>query len=50
VVTARERRGAPISGFDAQIAAICRHHAAVLATRSTGDFAHLDLDLVNPWD
>lgn len=50
VVVERERAGAPISGFDAQIAAICRSHDAVLATRNTNDFTGLGLELVNPWD
>lgn len=49
IVVRRERSGAPISGFDAQIAAVCRTHRASLATRNTGDFADLGLDLVNPW-
>ncbi|CAO5162634.1 Ribonuclease VapC [Frankia sp. AiPs1] len=49
VVVERERAGAPISGFDAQIAAICRSHDAVLATRNTNDFTGLGLELVNPW-
>ncbi len=49
VVVERETAGRPISGFDAQIAAICRRHRARLATRNTLDFAELDLDLVDPW-
>jgi hypothetical protein len=49
VVVERELAGAPISGFDAQIAAICRRHRAVLVTRNTDDFSGLGLDLVNPW-
>ena len=49
IVVERERDGAPIGGFDAQIAAICRTYAATLATRNTGDFTELGLDLVNPW-
>ncbi|HVA44581.1 MAG TPA: type II toxin-antitoxin system VapC family toxin [Acidimicrobiales bacterium] len=49
VVVERERAGAPISGFDAQIAAICRTHRAALATRNIGDFDHLGLNLLNPW-
>jgi predicted nucleic acid-binding protein len=49
VVVEREHAGAPISGFDAQIAAICRLHDAVLATRNTSDFDHLGLELVDPW-
>ncbi|MDN5798232.1 MAG: PIN domain-containing protein, partial [Intrasporangium sp.] len=49
VVIERQHAGAPISGFDAQIAAICRTHRAALATRNTDDFALLDLDLIDPW-
>lgn len=49
VVVAREQAGAPISGFDAQIAAICRCHRAVLATRNTDDFDRLGLNLIDPW-
>ncbi|WP_432505493.1 type II toxin-antitoxin system VapC family toxin [Kineococcus arenarius] len=49
VVTERENAGTPISGFDAQIAAVCRSHHARLATRNTGDFTDLGLDLVDPW-
>lgn len=49
VVVEREQAGAPISGFDAQIAAICRAHHAVLATRNVHDFESLGLQLCNPW-
>jgi predicted nucleic acid-binding protein len=49
VVVEREQAGTPISGFDAQIAAICRLHGAVLATRNTADFDHLGLALCDPW-
>lgn len=38
VVVERELTGVPISGFDAQIAAICTAHRAALATRNTSDF------------
>ena len=50
IVVQREHAGAPISGFDAQIAAICRAHGAALATRNTRDFVGLGLDLCNPWE
>ncbi|ETA03666.1 hypothetical protein ThrDRAFT_00725 [Frankia casuarinae] len=46
----REQAGTPISGFDAQIAAICRARNAVLATRNTSDFTGLGLELVDPWE
>lgn len=49
VVVERDRTGAPISGFDAQIAAVCRSHQAALATRNIDDFDRLGIDLLNPW-
>ncbi len=49
VVASRERQGNPISGFDAQIAAICRAQSATLATRNTKDFIDTGIIVVNPW-
>jgi len=49
VVTVREGLGAPIDGFDAQIAAICRSQAATLATRNTKDFANTGIAVIDPW-
>lgn len=49
IVVEREQAGAPISGFDAQIAAICRVHQAALATRNTEDFSRLALEVIDPW-
>ena len=49
LVVEREHAGAPIAGFDAQIAAICRSRRSALATRNTDDFTQLDLELINPW-
>jgi len=49
IVAEREQAGAPISGFDAQIAAICRSRRATLATRNPDDFGGLGLDLIDPW-
>ena len=49
VVARRERAGAPIDGFDAQIAAVCRVHAASLATRNLQDFKGTGIDVVDPW-
>lgn len=46
----RRAKGIPISQFDAQIAAICRAHQAVIVTRNVDDFAHCDLNIVNPWE
>lgn len=45
----RRSLGRPIQPFDALIAAIARHHGAVLATRDTQDFDHCGIRLVNPW-
>lgn len=49
LVSQRERAGRPISMADAQIAAICRRHAATLATRNSKDFEGVDIVLANPW-
>ena len=49
IVDDRARRGMPISGYDAQIAAICRAHDASLATRDEKDFAGVGVQLINPW-
>ena len=50
VLEARTRARRPISTFDAQIAAVCRQHESVLATRNTADFTDTGIQLVNPWD
>jgi toxin FitB len=50
VVSHRERLGAPIEGFDAQIAAICRVRGAALATRNVSDFRDTGIEIINPWD
>ena len=49
IVDRRDRLGTPISGYDAQIAAICRAHAAALATRNTRDFENTGVEVLNPW-
>jgi predicted nucleic acid-binding protein len=49
LVSLREYAGRPISMADAQIAAICRHHAAALATRNSQDFEGVGIVLANPW-
>ena len=50
IVAARERAGRPIGLADAQIAATCSVHNAVLATRNTKDFQGTAIALINPWD
>lgn len=50
LVADRERRGHRIDALDGQIAATCRAHGAVLATRNTRDFVSTGVQLVNPWD
>jgi len=49
LVAERERQGRPVSIADAQIAAICRHHDATLATRNTRDFDSTGIGIVDPW-
>jgi len=46
---ARERSGRPLNPVDGLIAATCRAHGTRLATRNTGDFADVGVDLVDPW-
>lgn len=49
IVAIRKAAGAPIAPLDAQIAAIAAAHGAAVATRNVKDFAHLELDIINPW-
>lgn len=49
IIAGREAVGRPISGFDAQIAAICRVHDATLATRNTRDFEKTGITTLDPW-
>jgi len=49
IAAARRRAGRPISGFDAQIAAIARVHDADLVTRNVDDFDHCGIDVIDPW-
>ena len=49
IVVRRERGGRPISTADAQIAATCRSHGAVLATRNVDDFAGASVSIIDPW-
>ncbi|HET8662175.1 MAG TPA: type II toxin-antitoxin system VapC family toxin [Micromonosporaceae bacterium] len=48
IVIDRERCGLAMSMADAQIAAICRHRGAGLATRNTKDFVHTGIDVIDP--
>lgn len=50
VVSQRDRAGAPIDGFDALIASICRANDAALATRNVKDFENTGINLIDPWD
>lgn len=49
LVAAREHAGRPIGVADAQIAAICRHHGATLATRNGRDFEATGVEVFDPW-
>lgn len=49
VLAARDAAGRPISTADAQIAAICRAHGAVCATRNGKDFEATGVRVVDPW-
>jgi len=49
-VAVSESAGKPVHMADAQIAAICIRHDAILATRNIKDFETLSVELVNPWD
>lgn len=49
VLIAREQAGLPIHTADAQIAAICRAHGAICATRNTSNFTVTGVKLFNPW-
>ncbi len=50
IVAVRERAGRPIGIADAQIAATCAVHNAVLCTRNIKDFLGTGIALVDPWD
>lgn len=45
----RGEAGLPISGPDAQIAAICRARGAALATRNVKDFLETGVEVIDPW-
>ncbi len=46
IVNHRDRPGTPISGYNAQIAAIYRANDAYLATRNEKDFAGVGVELI----
>ena len=50
IASARRRQAKPMSGVDAQLAAIARVHGATLATRNTYVFEGCGVRLVNPWE
>ncbi len=50
IVAARESAGRPIGICDAQIAAICAVHDAVLATRNVRDFLNTGIEIADPWN
>jgi predicted nucleic acid-binding protein len=49
IVATRRRSGRPIGVMDAQIAAIARSLGAAVATRDTGDFSGVGVELIDPW-
>lgn len=49
ILAMRERAGHPIHTADAQIAAICRAHGAICATRNGKDFTDTGVELIDPW-
>ncbi len=49
ILASRTSAGRTIGAVDAQIAAICRQHEAILATGNTADFTGTGLVLINPW-
>ncbi|MDQ7728713.1 type II toxin-antitoxin system VapC family toxin [Halomonas sp. SpR8] len=49
-VAVSESTGRQVHMADAQIAAICIQHEAVLATRNVKDFEKLSVETINPWE
>lgn len=49
-VAASDRTGRQVHMADAQIAAICIQHGAVLATRNIKDFETLSVETIHPWE
>jgi predicted nucleic acid-binding protein len=50
ILGARRGMGAPMTAFDAQIAAIALAAGASLATRNVSDFEDCGVALINPWN
>ncbi len=44
-----ETQGKSMAAFDSIIAATARAHDCKLVTRNVSDFAHADIDTLNPW-
>jgi toxin FitB len=49
IVAAARARGKPPQVGDAQIAAVARCHGLAVATRDVDGFAHLGVEVVDPW-
>ncbi|MEH6351086.1 MULTISPECIES: type II toxin-antitoxin system VapC family toxin [unclassified Pseudomonas] len=50
LVASCEAKGRAAGMADAQIAAICRAHGALIATRNTKDFKFPGVEVINPWN
>jgi predicted nucleic acid-binding protein len=51
IMAARKRGGREVSKpVDAMIAAVAASRRMAIATRNTSDFAHMGVELINPWD
>lgn len=51
IMAARRRIGREVSKpVDAMIAAVAASRGMAVATRNTGDFAGMGVELINPWD
>jgi predicted nucleic acid-binding protein len=50
IMSHRKSLGRPMSILDGQICATSRAHGLTVATRNTQDFAHCDVNLINPFE
>jgi toxin FitB len=50
IAAIRRNMGHPIAQADAQIAAICYTHQAIIATRNVADFQGCGIKIINPWE